>query len=320
MSNVPAVIALVVVAVLALFADHQNSVVSEQRMRANVAADLSVIRAKLEGNINGNLQLVRGLVATLSTEPTMSQERFEQLAGLLFRDDSQLRNIAGAPDLVISLMYPMAGNERAIGLDYRNNEAQRDAALKARDTGELVLAGPIDLVQGGKGFIGRFPVFVDEPDGGRHFWGIVRPWSTPSGSTATAACSHADLPLDIALAGIGRAGRCRSTCSSASRASSSGQPVTADDRAAFRARGRSPAYPRPAGTSDARECLVLPPDPGHRRGAGGDPADAGGAPGRRAPDGTTGRSDAASGSSGSCRTGWNWRSTRRRSASGSTIW
>ena len=67
----------------------------------------------------------------------------------------------------------MAGNERAIGLDYRNNEAQREAAFRARDTGELVLAGPVDLVQGGQGFIGRFPVFIDDGDGGKTFWGIV---------------------------------------------------------------------------------------------------------------------------------------------------
>ena len=155
-ANIPAVIALFVVAAMALFADHQNNIVSQQNLRANVAAEVSLMRAKLEGNINGNLQLVRGLIASLSTEPDMTQARFEELAELVFRDRSQLRNIAGAPNLVISLMYPMAGNERAIGLDYRTSPSQRDSALKARDTGELVLDGPVQLVQGGLGFVGRF--------------------------------------------------------------------------------------------------------------------------------------------------------------------
>ena len=116
------------VGVLGFFADHQNRVVSQQALRADVAQEVSLIRAKLEGNINGNLQLVRGLVATLSTEPDMSQQRFAQLAG---RCSATIRSCATSPgrrDLVISLMYPMAGNERAIGLDYRNEPLQRDAA------------------------------------------------------------------------------------------------------------------------------------------------------------------------------------------------
>src|SRR5690606_26612960 len=124
-------------------------------------------------NINGNIQLVRGLVATMSMEPDMTQQRFSDLAGALLGEGSQLSHIAAAPDLVVTMVYPVDGNETAIGLDYRRNEAQRAAALRARDTGELVLAGPVDLVQGGRGFIGRFPVFSRTVGGRERFWGIV---------------------------------------------------------------------------------------------------------------------------------------------------
>ena len=109
----------------------------------------------------------------IETEPDMSQERFAALAGNLFREETQLRNIAGAPDLVVSLMYPMAGNERAIGLDYRTNPDQREAALRARDSRHLVLAGPVELRQGGVGIIGRFPIFIRNGDGSERFWGIL---------------------------------------------------------------------------------------------------------------------------------------------------
>ncbi|TIU19824.1 MAG: bifunctional diguanylate cyclase/phosphodiesterase, partial [Mesorhizobium sp.] len=105
--------AVIVIAVGAAFADHQNKVVSDQAARADVLAKVNLIRAKLEGNINGNLQLVQGLVAAVVTEPYMGQQRFASLASSLFRGGSQLKNIAGAPDLVISLMYPMEGNEKA---------------------------------------------------------------------------------------------------------------------------------------------------------------------------------------------------------------
>jgi diguanylate cyclase (GGDEF)-like protein len=171
-SNIPALMAVLVIIVAGIFADYQNTQVHQQNLRSDVLADVSVIRAKLEGNVNANLQLVRGLIATIATEPEMDQARFNELAENIFEEDSQLRSIAVAPDLVIKMTYPLEGNERAIGLDYRTNEAQRDAALRVMETGQLVLAGPVELVQGGRGFIGRFPVYMGDPPN-RTFWGIV---------------------------------------------------------------------------------------------------------------------------------------------------
>ena len=71
-----------------------------------------------------------------------------------------LRNIGAAPDLVLSLMYPLKGNEAALGLDYRQHPVQREAALRARDSGRTVIAGPLSLEQGGVAIIARKPVFL----------------------------------------------------------------------------------------------------------------------------------------------------------------
>src|SRR5690606_29418307 len=165
-------VAVIVLVAAGVFLDRQSSVLNEERMRAAVLAEVSLIRAKLEGNINGNIQLVRGLVSVISTEPDMDQARYSSLVSNLFEEQSQLRSIAAAPGFVISMTYPLKGNEAAIGLDYRTNALQGEAALRARDAGRLVLAGPVNLVQGGRGFIGRFPVYVDGPTG-RAFWGLV---------------------------------------------------------------------------------------------------------------------------------------------------
>ncbi len=71
--------AVLVIAISAAYADHQNKIVSDQAARADVLVKVNLIRAKLEGNINGNLQLVHGLVATVVTEPYMGQQRFASL-------------------------------------------------------------------------------------------------------------------------------------------------------------------------------------------------------------------------------------------------
>ncbi|MDP1730420.1 MAG: EAL domain-containing protein [Devosia sp.] len=182
------------------FADYQNNLVHRQHLRTDVLGQVSVIRTKLEGSINGNLQLVRGLIATLSTEPDMDQARFAELAAKLFDEHSQLRNITAAPDLIVTMIYPLAGNERVIGLDYRRNEAQREAALRAMEAGDLVLAGPVDLLQGGRGFIGRFPVYVDR-NGRREFWGLVLAVIDVDRLYRESGLLDENLPIEVAIAG-----------------------------------------------------------------------------------------------------------------------
>ncbi|MBM2712806.1 EAL domain-containing protein [Mesorhizobium caraganae] len=193
--------AILVIAIGAAYADHQNTTVSDQADRADVLVKVNLVRAKLERNISGNLQLVRGLVAAVVTEPYMGQQRFASLASNLFGEGSQLRNIAGAPDLVISLMYPMKGNERAMGLDYRHDERQREAALRARDERKLVLAGPVDLKQGGKALIGRFPVFVPSAGNTERFWGIISAVVDLQRLYEASGLFDDDLGIDVALTG-----------------------------------------------------------------------------------------------------------------------
>ncbi|HEV7317823.1 MAG TPA: EAL domain-containing protein [Ensifer sp.] len=200
-SYIPAVIAAFVVCVAGILADNQNQVVAEARMRAKVADELNPIRSKLEANVNGNIQLVRGLIGTLVTEPGMDQKRFSALSRGIFTERSQLRSIAAAPDLVVSLVYPVAGNEKALGLDYRKNAAQRAAVMRVGDTGQMVLAGPVDLVQGGRGLIGRFPVSIDAGGGSNRFWGIVSAIIDLDRLYADSGLLSEQLGVDVAIAG-----------------------------------------------------------------------------------------------------------------------
>lgn len=207
-SHIPAILALVVIVTAASFAELQNRSVYHKSQQTEVLQELGLIRARLEGAISGNIQLVRGFVATLVTEPQMDQQRFDQLAEQLFDNHSQLRSVAIAPDLVVTMTYPLWGNEAAIGLDYNANSDQREAALRARDTGEMVLAGPLNLVQGGQGFVARFPVFVREA-GQRRFWGIVAAVIDADLLYQHSGLFDADLDLDIAIVGrdgLGTAG------------------------------------------------------------------------------------------------------------------
>lgn len=204
-ATVPLVIAVAVIAAAWVFAERQAAIVAEQTMRSQVLDKLSIVRAKVEGNVNANIQLVRGLVGVIKTEPGIDQLRFAELVSNLFDEENQLRHVAAAPDLVVSMTYPLAGNEGALGLDYRAHPAQRDDVLRARDEGALVFAGPVDLVQGGTGFIGRFPIFLEQP-GDRRFWGVVSAVIDAERLYEESGLLDADLALDVALAsGAGKA-------------------------------------------------------------------------------------------------------------------
>jgi len=194
-------IALVVTIVAGIFAEVQNRLVHRQSARTDVGEHLGLVRARLEGNINSNLQLVRGMVALIATQKDIDQEQFASITRSLIGDHSQLRNIAGAPDLVVSLMYPMEGNEKAIGLDYRKNEQQREAAMRAVESGKMLLAGPVNLLQGGIGFIGRFPVFYEDGEGERHLWGLISAVVDAERLYADSGLTDPDLPIDIAISG-----------------------------------------------------------------------------------------------------------------------
>lgn len=198
---VPVLVAMVVIVLAGIMVDRQAQVIAESRMRSNALAQIAVIRAKLEGNISSNIQLVRGLVSTISTEPNMNQVRFSALARNLFENDSQLRSVAAAPDLVIRMTYPFEANKAAIGVDYRTVPTQWDAVKKVMDTGHLVMAGPVELVQGGRGFIGRFPVYVGM-GADRNFWGIVSAVVDVDRLYADSGLMDAKLPLNISITGM----------------------------------------------------------------------------------------------------------------------
>lgn len=199
-TSLPAFVALAVIMAGAWYAEQLNNRLFQHQNYADVSNAANLVASRLEGTISANVELVRGLASIVSTEPNIDQPRFADLAKTLFVGKNQLNNIAGAPDLVVSLMYPMAGNEKAIGLDYRRNEAQRDVALRARDTGEMTLAGPVDLVQGGQGFIARFPVFYKTADNEKAFWGILSSVISTEEIYAETGL-NADPNIDYALVG-----------------------------------------------------------------------------------------------------------------------
>lgn len=196
----PSLLSVVILGFVLYLADRQRCDLLLRQEREQVLSDVAILRARLEGALNGPLYAARGLVAAIASEPEMDQARFDWLASRMMEPHGDVRNVAAARDLVVNMVYPLEGNEAVLGLDYLKSPAQRATVLTMRETGGVVLAGPLDLVQGGQGLIGRFPIFA-ERNGLHTFWGLLAVVIDPARLYARAGMFQPDLGLSIALVG-----------------------------------------------------------------------------------------------------------------------
>ncbi|MDP2141059.1 MAG: EAL domain-containing protein [Gammaproteobacteria bacterium] len=144
-----------------------------EQQRLEVSDQLSTIRYQLESRLSNNLSLINGLSAFIASNPDFSQLEFDTYAAMVLAREPSLINLAAAPELVIRYIYPLQGNEAALGLDYNATPEQQQAVQRVIQTGSMVIAGPVDLVQGGAAFVGRAPVYTIDAQGNRLLWGIV---------------------------------------------------------------------------------------------------------------------------------------------------
>lgn len=138
----------------------------------DVSLRLSAFRANLEKEVTANLLLVQGTANFISVNPDLPPEVFSLYAQRVLEGADLLKNIGAAPDYVMKYVYPLKGNEAILGVNYKDIPNQWEQVQKATLTEEMVIAGPLKLIQGGIGLIGRAPVFV-YGNNQKQFWGIV---------------------------------------------------------------------------------------------------------------------------------------------------
>lgn len=156
-------------------AEHQRF--SEQQ-RSDVLNQLSAARARLEAALNQRLFLTRGLLAYVSTiNPDITQNEFERLSSVLVENQQGIEFLALYKDNIVSHLYPLKGNEDAIGFNPMTIPEERDAIERAIQSRQTVFAGPLQLEpKKNWGFISRTPIFLtppDQPPQSGRYWGLV---------------------------------------------------------------------------------------------------------------------------------------------------
>ena len=146
----------------------------QQREIETVQQQLNIITTSLQSRIYSNIYKVASVKSLVAMNPDLTQADFARAMEVQFRDQFDLRNIGLAREMTLQLMYPVEGNEAAIGLDYTTQPDQVDAVNLALKLNQIVLAGPLNLVQGGQGIIARIPIQTTDPESQQeHFWGFA---------------------------------------------------------------------------------------------------------------------------------------------------
>lgn len=168
-------LALALLGALAVSEIVQMEMLKRERdvIAADVIEDADRIAASLQREVIKFDTIAEAVAAVIERAPDITQDEFQRLAGRLASDTDAILAIGAAEDFRLKLLFPVEGNEAAIGLDYRTVPSQYASLQHAIETGQSILYGPVDLVQGGAGFIQRVPVQRPGADADNGTWGVV---------------------------------------------------------------------------------------------------------------------------------------------------
>lgn len=120
------------------------------------------VLSEVEGHVLDQLGALERLAANWERRGGLDRAEFEAEAGGLARDCSFIQAIEWVdPGFHVRWVVPLAGNEEAQGLALTFEARRRTALEVSRDARVTTISRPIQLVQGGLGFIVNVPLEVD---------------------------------------------------------------------------------------------------------------------------------------------------------------
>jgi len=86
--------------------------------------------------------------------------------------DDSIQSIQIAPNGVVNKIYPEDVNESG-KIDLINDSERGEISRYARDNATVIMQGPFELKQGGYGIAVRNPVYLEDENGKKSFWGFT---------------------------------------------------------------------------------------------------------------------------------------------------
>ena len=135
----------------------------------NLSNSYSAFQSETVSLIYDDITLLKGYLTFIETENMTKAISTTYLDRLTSSYNNHYRSISVIKDTTILWIYPQVGNEDAVGVDLSKVKGQKDIIELVKQNRQAVLDGPVDLVQGGSGYIARLPIV--QMDGS--YWGQI---------------------------------------------------------------------------------------------------------------------------------------------------
>ena len=177
---------------------------AEEVLRSQALSRVAQMRSNIETHLYAILFNSYSITNYVVLHPESTPEQWEKLSIQILSSLPAVQNIVMAPNNIITFVYPSHGHKSVIGMNYREHPERWSMIKLAMDRHQMVLAGPLPLVQGDVALIARMPVYLQ---GGETFWGTASVIISIDKLLNSAGFHDRDEKMNVAIRGTDGQGR-----------------------------------------------------------------------------------------------------------------
>lgn len=166
-------ISIIIVLMIFFRSVHNNILlIEEKNNKLKYNQEISQTSKNMQTMLNLSMQYAEFLELIIQNNPNIAPEALESYSNYIIENNEIINSISIAPDCIVKYMYPLEGNESAIGHDLLNDPERKESIEKAIESNSSVAQGPVEAKQGGLKIFNRKAIFINE-NGQEKLWGIV---------------------------------------------------------------------------------------------------------------------------------------------------
>ena len=145
--------------------------IENRNNKLNATQEVNEISIHIQNILNLNMKYTDFFDLLIKNNPNISTELIEGYSNNILKSNDIIDNIAIAPNAIVKYVYPLEGNESAVGHDLLNDPKRKEYIEKCIELRESVAQGPVESKQGGLKIFTRRAIFVND-NGEEKFWGV----------------------------------------------------------------------------------------------------------------------------------------------------
>lgn len=142
-----------------LHIEYNDQLYLEQR--ADASEHLNLVRDDIQARLDSSLFYADFFEMIVSQNPGISDSELREYGAFIVERNPLVDSVSLAKDGIIHFVYPLEGNEEALGFNLLKDPDRKLFLEEAIAKREAVAQGPIEAVQGGRKIFNRKPVYIE---------------------------------------------------------------------------------------------------------------------------------------------------------------